>query len=188
MRSDFCRLVLKGKAGHRHYTELAWHAGWNLVDVEHDTPSFIEKWHIPDKDVEAHFVRDAMVGLEYVNLHGDDRSTENTIRENCELWNPAEALASIESARDHNSKLRGIYAAALSSGPREEQALVDKYRSIATHEEDSGIRQAVIVSTGYLPWKSLINLVTEMRERDPAEHIRNNAQVMLDGLRKSRTI
>jgi hypothetical protein len=49
--------------------------------------------------------------------------------------------------------------------------------------EDPGVRQAVVVATGYLPWPDLVELVRELAEQDPVDHVRHNAGILLEGLR-----
>ncbi|GGW64505.1 hypothetical protein AB0E64_25355 [Streptomyces caelestis] len=185
MQSKIIRLVLRGSDGHRSLTELAWREEWDLTEIRHTEPPFVEVWDVPGRDAEVHFVRDEMVGLEYVVFHGADVAPEvQQVRDFCPLWTQSDAIDALGKVKDRDGKLRAIYAAALAATGPEDDRLITLFRSIAVNEQDSGVRQAVIVSTGYLPWDGLIQLVSEMRVNDPESRVRNNAQVMLEGLRR----
>jgi hypothetical protein len=183
MQSEISRLVLRGLDGHRSLTELAWREEWDLTEIRHTEPPFVEVWDVPRRDTEVHFVRDEMVGLEYVVFHGTDVAPEvQKVRDCCPLWTQSDAIDALGKTKDRDVKLRAIYAAALTATGPEDDRLITLFRSVAVNEQDSGVRQAVVVSTGYLPWGGLIQLVSEMRDNDPDSHIRNNAQVILEGL------
>ncbi|MFF2190732.1 hypothetical protein [Streptomyces sp. NPDC058155] len=183
MQNIINRHVFRGPDGHRSLTELAWREEWDLTEIRHTEPPFVEVWKVPGRDVEVHFIRDDMVGLEYVTFHGADFAPEaEKVRDACLLWRQSDALDEVGKLTNRDSRLRAIYAAALTATSTEDPKLISLFRSIAMNERDSGVRQAVIVSTGYLPWAGLIKVVSEMRDNDPEPHIRHNAQVMLDAL------
>ncbi|WP_328367603.1 HEAT repeat domain-containing protein [Streptomyces sp. NBC_00445] len=180
------RLVLKQQPLDRTVlSQVSWDYDWDLEGAGRvgDDP-YVDIWRTEDQSVEIHYVEDGMVGLSYLTLYGDDVSAvREQIISQCALWSPAEALAAERAATDRDDRLRAIYAAALSESGASDPELVEAFRRIARTDEDPGIRQAVVVATGYLPWPELIELLEELRENDPADHVRHNAGVMLEGLR-----
>ena len=94
----------------------------------------------------------------------------------------SKALAALRSATDRDDRLRALYAAALSATGEPDQSLVEAFQGVARRDEDPGLRQAVVVATGYLPWPELVDLVRELSRNDPVDHVRHNASVMLEGL------
>lgn len=164
-------------------SRVAWDLDWDLDGVGNvNEDPYVDIWLAEDESVEVHYVEDGLVGLSYVTLYGDDvAAVRDEIAARCNLWSPERALTALRAATDRDDRLRALYAAALSAaGP--DAALVDDFRAIARHDEDPGLRQAVVVATGYLPWPELVELVREMSENDVVDHVRHNAQVLLDGL------
>ncbi|WP_253777535.1 HEAT repeat domain-containing protein [Goodfellowiella coeruleoviolacea] len=167
-------------------SQVTWDFDWDLVDVGRiGEDPYVDVWLAENGSVEIRYVEDGVVGLSYVTLHGDEvRPVRQQVESMCELWSSGEALAELRTATDRNDRLRALYAAALSASGAPDPSLVDAFRTIARHDGDPGVRQAVVVATGYLPWPELVELVRELGEHDPVDHVRHNASVLLDGLHK----
>lgn len=99
-------------------------------------------------------------------------------------WTSPDAVVAIQEANNRNDKLRAIYAAVLSAPAAEDAAVVDALCPLVD-DPDPGIRQSLIVATGYRPWPGLISMVRELRDRDPVDHVRENARILLEGIEKS---
>ncbi|PUB26301.1 HEAT repeat protein [Promicromonospora sp. AC04] len=164
-------------------SRVAWDLDWDLDGVGNvNEDPYVDIWLAEDESVEVHYVEDGLVGLSYVTLYGDDvAAVRDEIAARCDLWSPESALTALRAATDRDDRLRALYAAALSAAGSD-PTLVDDFRAIARHDEDPGLRQAVVVATGYLPWPELVELVRELSENDDVDHVRHNAQVLLDGL------
>lgn len=179
------RLVLKQQPLTRTVlSDVVWEYDWDLEGAGRigDDP-YVDYWQTADGSVEIHYVEDGMVGLSYVTLYGDDVSiARSQVESLCALWSPPEALAA-ERATTDRDRLRAIYAAALSASAPPDRELIDAFKALARTDDDPGIRQAVVVATGYLPWPELVELVEELSRDDPTEHVRNNAAIMLEGIR-----
>ncbi|MGW7685112.1 HEAT repeat domain-containing protein [Kribbella sp. NPDC054772] len=180
------RLVLKQQPVTRTVlSQVTWDHDWDLVDVGRigDDP-YVDVWRTEDGAVEIHYVEDGLVGLSYVTLYGDDVATaRGQIEAGCALWSPADALVAEQTAESRDDRLRAIYAAALSATGAPQTELVEAFRALARTDDDAGIRQAIVVATGYLPWPELVDLVRELGRDDPTDHVRHNAAVLLEGLR-----
>ncbi|WP_255954120.1 HEAT repeat domain-containing protein [Streptomyces odontomachi] len=177
------RLVLKGPVNRTQVSDIAWDLDWDLHDIG-DTRKeiYVDIWFDRTKSVEIHYVEDSYVALTYLTLRGEDvTQVSRDIRARLALWNPRQALVEVEQSTDRDARLRAVYAAALSS-PSEDPAVIEAFRTIARTDEDPGVRQAVVLATGYTPWPDLVHLVAELRDSDPVDHVRHNAQVLLDGL------
>ena len=179
------RLVLKQPVDSSDVSQIGWDFDWDLYDIgDTSKEPYVDVWFTQDHSVEIHYVEDRLAGLNYITLRGNDVTpVSQQIRERCALWSPEDALQTLRRATNRDDKLRAIYAAALSASGSQNDVLIEEFRAIASNEGAPGIRQAVVVATGYLPWQQLVQLVADMRDSDPADHIRHNAQVLLDGLR-----
>ncbi|TJZ57140.1 hypothetical protein FCH28_06685 [Streptomyces piniterrae] len=184
------RLVLKPTVTDSDIRKMALDGGWDLYDIG-DTSSgvYVDVWF--SGTVEIRYVEDEFVGQRYFTLWGDGSgdgdgagagNVKRDIQDGLDLWSVGEALAALRRAVDREEKLLAIYAAALSATGEPDQRLIDAFRAIAREEEDAGIRQAIVIATGYLPWPGLVELVEGLRDSDPVDHVRRNAQILLDGL------
>lgn len=181
------RLVLKQQPLDRTVvSQVAWDLDWDLVDVGRvNEDPYVDVWRVEDESVEIHYVEDGMVGLSYVTLYGNDVGpVREQVSAKCELWSSKDALEALRTAMDRNDRLRALYAAALSASGAPNPLLIDAFSSVAQHDEDPGMRQAVVLATGYLPWPELVELVRKLSENDPVDHVRHNAQVLLEGLQQ----
>ena len=183
--TDFsARLVLRPGVGREAISRVAWERDWDIHDIgDANSDVYIDVWFTQDERAEIHYVEDSLVGLSYVTLRGEDADiVEQQIRRDCELWELPQALSDLRQAVDRNDRLRSVYAVALTAPAEQDEQIVDLYREVAS-DSDSGIRQSVIVATGYLPWPALQELVRELQSHDPADHVRKNAEIMLEGIR-----
>jgi HEAT repeat protein len=95
---------------------------------------------------------------------------------------PDEALNALRTADTRDEKLRLVHAAALSASEQDtEEGVVQEFRNVM-RDPDAGVRQSVVIAMGYFPHPGLVELVRELRDRDPVEHVRRNAAILLDGL------
>ena len=46
--------------------------------------------------------------------------------------------------------------------------------------------RGLIIAAGYFPYAGLVELVTDLRDSDPVDHVRKNAQLLLDGLSEGK--
>ncbi|MGY0059855.1 HEAT repeat domain-containing protein [Streptomyces sp. LZ34] len=118
--------------------------------------------------------------MRYVTVEGEgSEAVAEQVRENCDLWSWQEAQAALRAATGRSDTLVALYAAALTAPETQRRSLVEDFRAI-TRDPDPGLRQAVIIATGYLPWPGLVELVEELRDNDPERHVRENARLLLD--------
>lgn len=177
------RLVLKPDYTLRALKRVAWDLDWDVVDLRREeTGAFVDIWVTYDKQAEIHHVDDQPIGMRYVTVWGEEaKGVAEQIRQNCDVWTWREAQLALRAATDRNDKLAALYAVALAAPEAQNSSLVDDFRAI-TEDPDTGVRQAVIIATGYLPWLGLVKLVEELRDNDPDQQVRDNAQMMLDAL------
>jgi hypothetical protein len=179
------RLVLKPTVGEPHLLQVARARKWILDDVGDDNAdTYIDVWLTADERTEIHYVEDSLVGLKYVTVRGEEAdSVAESIRTDCDLWTLPEALAALRAATTKDERLMTAYAVALTAAGNQDPAVVDAFRVLAG-DPDEGIRQSVVVATGYLPWSALVELVRQLRDTDPVAHVRENAHVLLEGIER----
>ncbi|MEV0375438.1 hypothetical protein AB0I10_37725 [Streptomyces sp. NPDC050636] len=178
------RLVLKQSVTESDIRKVAWDGGWDLYDIG-DTSSgvYVDVWF--SGSIEIRYVEDEFIGQRYFTLWGDEdeaRHVKRDIQGNLALWSAEEGLAAVHQACGRHEKLVALYAAALSATGEPDARLIDTFRAISREEEDAAVRQAIVIATGYLPWPGLVEVVEGLRDSDPVDHVRHNAQILLDGL------
>jgi hypothetical protein len=177
------RLVLRPSFTEEDVDEMAWDLNWDLV--HHKKPegdSEVDIWLTKNKEVEIHLIDDRLVGLRYFTLRGDKgEEVASQIAEEGELWAKADALAEIRAASGKRDKLMATYAAVLAAGGQDED-VVDALRSVM-RDSDPGIRQSVIVAAAYVQWPGLLELVQEMSQHEAVDTVRENARILLEGIR-----
>jgi hypothetical protein len=169
--------------------KVAWHFDWELYDIgDASADTYVDVWFSSDRSTEIHYVENQFVGLEYITLRGEGTAdVQQQIKSRCSIWTTRDALTAYRESEDRNEKLRAVYAAALSATTQDNPGLIHAFRVIAQEEADAGIRQALTVATGYLPLPELIEVVERLRISDPEQHVRNNARIMLEGVRLNRS-
>ena len=172
--TDFVeRLVLKSTFTSDDLDFVSMQRGWVLH--QHRLPeasAFVDGWLTLDGETEIHQVDDAPIGMRYLTVRGSG-STEvaQHIRQDCDLWSTAEALAALSTASTRDDLLPAVYAAALSATEQDGEDVVRTFRTVANHS-DADVRQSVVIAAGYFPHPALVELVHELRDSDQADHIR----------------
>ncbi|MFE2107271.1 hypothetical protein ACFXAF_15550 [Kitasatospora sp. NPDC059463] len=207
MTRSFTRLVLRPEFGEHDFKLVVWDLFWNLLDLgREEDGAVVDSWLTPDGRAEVHYVDDRTTGLRYVTIRGEGAAeTEAELRPRCRVWTLDEALTALRRSAgrgerpgvddrpeaddrpgsdDRNDRLVALYAAALTAEGPEDRAVVEAFAA-AARDDDPGIRQAVVVATGYLPWPGLVALVEELGRTDPVDHVRHNARVLLEGLART---
>ncbi|GAB2842248.1 HEAT repeat domain-containing protein [Lentzea nigeriaca] len=176
------RFVLKSGFTSDDVDFVAMRRGWILT--HHQKPeagAFVDIFVTLDRKTEIHQVDDRPIGTRYLTVRGPG-SAEVTahVRHDCELWSTPEALRELDRASTTNDKLICVYAAALSAADEDGDQLAQAFRRVAG-DPDAGVRQSVVIATGYFPHPGLLDLVRQLRDSDPAGHVRRNAALLLEG-------
>ncbi|NWF25889.1 HEAT repeat domain-containing protein [Streptomyces sp. PKU-EA00015] len=182
--TDFTeRLVIKPSFTSDDVDFVSMQRGWVLQKSRiPEAGAYVDVWVTLDRKTEIHQVDDQPIGTRYFTLRGSGaEEVAQEIHEDCELWSVQEALSGLHEADDRDEKLRCVYAAALAADEADAERITGEFRNV-TRDPDAGVRQAVIIATGYFPHPGLVDLVRELRDSDPEEHVRENAQILLDGL------
>lgn len=185
--TDFVeRLVLKSTFTSDDVDFVSMQRGWVLH--QHRLPeagAFVDGWLTLDGETEIHQVDDVPIGMRYLTVRGSSTEVAQHIRQDCDLWSTAEALAALSTASTRDDLLPAVYAAALSATEQDAQEVADAFRTVANHA-DADVRQSVVIAAGYFSHPALVALVRELRDSDPADHIRHNAQHLLDAQATNR--
>ncbi|MEN3614236.1 hypothetical protein [Plantactinospora sp. ZYX-F-223] len=184
------RLTLKREKAESSVVSTAMSNRWMMHTMGiRNADVFINGWSTP-QGVDVRYVEDPLTGIAFVTLRGA-RSHEvaELLRRRCELWDFTEALGTLRQLKPGNksrdSRLTAAYAAAYTAPDEPVPAMVEMFGTLAA-DRDPGIRQAVIVATGYKPWPALVRLVEHLAKQDPIDHVRHNATVLLEGLRSQQ--
>ncbi|WP_433508943.1 hypothetical protein ACQP2T_33835 [Nonomuraea sp. CA-143628] len=177
------RLILKAGTRETRMFQIARSRHWSLYDVGNSKADvYLHTWHACDGNVVIRYIEDPLTGLNFITLRGDTAGeVSRDITSLCPTWTYAEALGALQGATARDDRLTTAYAAALTAPPEQDPMLVEAFRAMAA-DPDQGIRQAVVVATGYCPWPALVEIVRRLRDTDPVEHVRENARLLWDGL------
>jgi hypothetical protein len=97
---------------------------------------------------------------------------------------PDEALDALRTADTRDEKLRLVHAAALSASEQDtEEGVVQEFRNVM-RDPDAGVRQSVVIAMGYFPHPGLVELVRELRDRDPVDMCAETRRSCWTGLPK----
>ncbi|MFJ8635791.1 HEAT repeat domain-containing protein [Streptomyces sp. NPDC093568] len=182
--TDFIeRLVIKPGFSSDDVDFVSMQRGWILQRSRiPEGGAYVDTWVTLDRKTEIHQVDDQPIGTRYFTLRGPSSAeVARHIRQDCDIWSTDEALEALRRADARDEKLRLVYAAALSAGEQEAEHVVEAFRNLVG-DPDAGVRQAVVIATGYFPQPGLVELVGELRDSDPVDHVRRNAALLLDGL------
>ncbi|MBQ0986080.1 hypothetical protein KBZ10_16475 [Streptomyces sp. F63] len=188
MKEIKSRLILKPGIDETNMFQIARSRRWSLYDIGNKNSEIYRHiWHSSDGGVEIHYVEDPLTGLNFVTLRGPGaESIEQDIRSSLPVWTYPEALGALRSSDGRDDRLYSAYAAALTAPTTEDEPLVEEMRRMSV-DTDPGIRQAVVVATGYCPWPSLVEIVKHLEESDAVENVRDNARLLLEGLERNNT-
>ncbi|MBB5122015.1 hypothetical protein AF335_08250 [Streptomyces eurocidicus] len=177
------RLVLGPEVSRDDVEDLAWNLDWNIYEMgEEEAGACVDIWRTDDGGTEIHRVEDRPIGLTYLTLRGSAVAVvERRIRESLSVWSRSDALAALCDAVGRDERLRSLYGLALVVDELD-GAVLEEFRTAAS-DPDPGIRQAVVVAAGYRPDPALVELVTQLRDSDPVPHVRENADILLEGIR-----
>lgn len=178
------RFVLKDSCTSGAFKRLTWGFDWDLVDLGRvDAGARIDVWETEDEKTEIHLVTDEPIGLRYIVLHGQRQERViHQITENCALWSYEEAVAALRGAASRNETLTGVYTVALTAPEDEDENVLDDFRKVG-QDPDPGVRQSLVTAAGYLPWRGLVELVADLHAHDPVGFVRDNAGILLEGMR-----
>ncbi|MBB4937894.1 HEAT repeat protein [Streptosporangium album] len=90
-------------------------------------------------------------------------------------------MNALNGASARNEKLALVYAVALAATEQHGEPVTQAFQNVA-RDPDPAVRQSVIVATGYFPYPGLVDLVRQLRDSDPVDHVRKNAEILLNGL------
>lgn len=187
MPQETQRIVLRPQVTPDDVQDIAWDLDWNAVEVGNrtsDTP--VDVWATRDERTEIRLVEDRPIGMRYFLVRGPEREAVSTsIRNACPTWTPSDAVDFARRSADVDDILVGVYAVALSAESEDRAPAIEQLRALAAHP-DAAVRQAVVIATGYVGWPELVAVVEEIHRDDPVDHVRTNAGVLLDGLRRGR--
>jgi hypothetical protein len=140
--------------------------------------------------VYIHYVWDELLRIPYVLLRGDDvAAVEEKIRRSLPTYTYDEVVEHLRSASGRESVIDAICQVALlrSAEDRdsaEDPEIVELLRR-ERQSDDVEIRRAVVTCAGYLEWPALLALITEVREIDSNETVRQDATLVLDAIAES---
>lgn len=183
MSSFVERLVIKANFTSDDVDFVSMRRGWILKQAQKpESGAFIDSWVMLDRKTEIHQVDDRPVATRYFTLRGPGSAeVARHIREDCELWSVPEALNALNGASNRDAELTLVYAVALAATARDGEQVTQAFQNIA-RDPDPAVRQSVIIATGYFPYPLLVDLVRQLRDGDPVDHVRDNAEILLDGL------
>jgi hypothetical protein len=180
------RLVIKASFTSDDVDFVSMQRGWVLEGHRlPDGEAFVDIWKTLDGKTEIRQVDAQFIGTRYFTLRGfGSAEVARHLRQDCDLWTTGEALGELRKARSRNETLRLVYAAAVSAAEEDGAQVAQEFRAVVQNP-DAGIRQSVIIATGFFPHPDLVELVRALGDSDPVDHVRRNAQLLLTGLSES---
>jgi hypothetical protein len=178
------RLVLKPHVTESDFELAAWEHNWLIREMgEEEAGALVDTWATADGGTIIRFVNDSPIGLNYVRVHGDAADlVAQQIREDLELWSVSEALDALRKAESLGDKRVALFAAALTAPVTPDHEVVGRLRDAAA-DPDVNLRRSFVEAVGYLPWPQLVEHVDELSRNDPDPVVRDDARLLLEGIR-----
>lgn len=179
------RLVIKPGFTSDDVDFVSMQRGWILTRARiPEGEAHVDTWVTLDRRTEIHQVDDQPIGTRYFTVRGPGSAeVAQHIRQDCDIWSTDEALNALRGADARDERLRLVYAVALSATEQDAERVAREFRSVV-RDPDAGVRQAVVIAAGYSPQPDLLELVGALRDSDPVDHVRRNAEILLDGLKR----
>ncbi|KMS75321.1 hypothetical protein ACM01_10035 [Streptomyces viridochromogenes] len=176
------RLALKAEKAEAGVASFAMRNRWEMrILGNRKADIFMNVWITSDR-VEVHYIEDPLTGIPFVTFRGENSArTAEMLKASCNVWEFSEALEGARRAADRDARLTAVYAAAFTAPEQPVDEMIELFHSLAT-DPDAGVRQSIVVSTGYVPWPQLVEIVRELSRTDPVDHVRENARLLLEGL------
>jgi hypothetical protein len=188
------RFVLRGTFTSDDVDFVSVQRGWILR--RHQMPeggAYIDGWVTLDRQTEIHQVDVRPIATRPRRTRSRQRRGHTAHPPNCDLWSTTEPPGHALSRHphrpvggEHPSRGLGGELADRATCRRVRRRVVcdaaevaRAFRTIASHP-DAGVRQSVIIATGYFPHTTPISLIRGLRDEDPADHVRTNAQHLLE--------
>lgn len=163
---------------------FAWDRNWNITGAtrEDEAPTRFS-WETVDGGTDIVYLEDPYIGVNYLVITGDSVvPVAEDVRSGLDCWTFEEASSHASGSADRDAKIRGIYIGALSASRGERDRLVSTFQQLAG-DPDPIIRHALLVGIGYVgPDARLRGIAEELRDNDPDDEVRRDAELLLEGL------
>jgi len=178
------RLVLKPHVTDSDFELAAWDCNWLIREMgEEEAGALVDTWATADGATIIRFVNDSPIGLNYVRVQGDAVDlVERQIQENLEIWSISEAIDALRDADGPAAKRLALYVVALTAPSTPDDEVVGRLREAAA-DPDVSVRRSFVEAVGYLPWPALVEHVDELRRNDSDPVVRDDARLLLEGIR-----
>jgi hypothetical protein len=182
------RLVLKPGMTESNFELAAWERNWLIREIDdEDGGALFDTWATADGKTVIHFVKDRPIGLEYVRVYSESADLiEQQIREDLDIWSAAEALDALRDADSPDGKRLAVYVVALTWSSTPDDQVIARLREAAA-DPDVNVRRSFVEAVGYLLWPALIEQVDELRRDDSDPVVRDDAGLLLEGIRRHGT-
>ena len=148
-----------------------------------DTVPYAFVWDVEDAGVQAEFVRDDLVQVDYLYLHGDDADGVARVaaetRARLPTWTFDEMLERLGAAGDRDVRLDSLLRLGVTRQPPTATAVAPL---LATADDpDRWVRQGFVTVAGYLEWPELLERVRGLLG-DPDPGVAGQARIVLGAL------
>ncbi|WP_143760866.1 hypothetical protein [Actinosynnema mirum] len=183
MTDNSVRVLLDPRVEQEDVEEASLELLWLFLEERPHTDSTPHEhvWLDELSEVYAHFVRDDLLGVSFLLLHGDDvPEAERAVRAVLPTVTLEEVVAALATASDDTELVNALrfLAAAL---PVETPELVGLLTATARSGAVNA-RGAFVTAAAYLEWPRLLDEVARLRDEDPDQGVRANAAIVLDAI------
>jgi hypothetical protein len=186
--SEMVRLVLNEEVDREQVETAAWDLNWQWWDempAAEDAPHEVI-WKTQDDSTRVHLIEDHLVGLAYLLVEGTDaESLARSARSKLRVYGKDEIVKLAGDAKSRDDRIKTVYLAALAGSPRQVDADLLRIIERAFGSEETDVRHAAIVASGYLGWEPLEDALRKLAEEDPDEGVRSDARLMLEALEQN---
>ncbi|MFF9511017.1 hypothetical protein ACF1BU_31565 [Streptomyces sp. NPDC014724] len=178
------RIALKPHVGLRDVQTFSVDQNMNITTAtrEDETPVRFG-WETLDGTTSLDYLEDNITGVHYITIKGQRIAEfKESIRGNLATWSFQEAAQLISENNQRDTIIQGIHVSAITAARKDVPALSAAFQRMA-RQPDREVRRAVLIGIGYATTSAeLREIAQEMKNSDPDEDIRLDAEHLLAGL------
>jgi hypothetical protein len=187
------RVILHPDVTDEQIEDVAMDLDWMELGIKPATEKtpYQRIWEDEIAKVVVRYIWDDLLRQPFLTLQGEDVSTvEQRICNALPSFTPEEIVESLHSASGYEPVIDAIALVALLGhagyGELSEDPEIVRLLEMRAQSEHPEVRNAVITAAGYLEWPAMLELVAGLRDRDPDQDVREQADLVLNAIAEAR--
>jgi hypothetical protein len=183
---EFVRAIVKTNVSLQKVDSLAWDENWylhNFIPPTEEDP-YEKIWKTQDEQATIHYIEDSLIDIRYFLVEGKSREEVlEKIRSSLETFERYEIIEMIKTAVEPIQYVHAIYHVGVAATQKYDPEFFEIFKAAFSHS-DVKVRNAAILSTGYVGWQEFQEPLELLKTSDPDPIVREFAAYTLESLAK----